>query len=171
MLKKFYPDLKLKAIGDVDLDFLARKNIKGIILDIDNTLVPEHVKRADKKVLRWIEKVKNMGFKLCIVSNASHKRVSKFNENLGLHAVHKASKPRSRSFIRAMDLMNTKPMQTAVIGDQIFTDIYGGNKLGIFTILVNPIDKKEIIGVRLKRILEGIILTRYQNNLQRSKNK
>jgi len=73
MLEKFYPDLQADRVQDIDLDFLAEKNIKGLILDIDNTLVPEHVEEADENTIAWIDKVKKKGFKVCIVSNASEK--------------------------------------------------------------------------------------------------
>lgn len=158
MLEKFYPNLQAGRVQDIDLSFLIKKNIKGLILDIDNTLVPDHVEEADESALAWVEKVKKMGFKVCIVSNASQKRVAKFNEKLKVDTIHRASKPGSKSFLKASEIMNTKASQTAVIGDQIFTDIYGGNKVNMFTVLVTPIDKREFFFVRLKRIAEKFVL-------------
>ncbi|GAE87632.1 YqeG family HAD IIIA-type phosphatase [Acetivibrio straminisolvens] len=143
MLEKFYPDLQADRVQDIDLDFLVKNNIKGLILDIDNTLVPEHVEEADENTIAWIDKVRKMGFRVCIVSNASEKRVIKFNNKLNVDFIHRASKPSCKSFVKAMEIMNTKASETAVIGDQIFTDIYGGNKVDMFTILVTPIDKRE----------------------------
>jgi len=169
MLERFYPDLKVDKIQDIDLDFLEKNNIKGFVLDINNTLVPEHAEEADDKALQWIEKIKKKGFKACIVSNASEKRVVRFNERLKLNAIHRASKPGRKSFLKAMELMGTKPSETAVIGDQIFTDIYGGNRLNMFTILVKPIDSREFIGVRIKRAFEGIVLASYYKNFEKSK--
>ena len=131
--------------------------------------MPEYAKEADEEALNWIESVKKKGFKVCIVSNASQKRVERFNESLKLNAIHRASKPGSKSFLKAMELMGTKPSETAVIGDQIFTDVYGGNRLNMFTILVKPIDSREFIGVRLKRALEGVVLARYYRTLQKSR--
>ncbi|HOM03069.1 MAG TPA: YqeG family HAD IIIA-type phosphatase [Acetivibrio sp.] len=163
MLEKFYPDLQANRVQDIDLDFLIKKNIKGLILDIDNTLVPEHMEEADENAIAWIEKVKKMGFRVCIVSNASEKRVVKFNDKLNVDVIHRASKPNRKSFLKAMEIMNTKASETAVIGDQIFTDIYGGNKVDVFTILVNPIDKREYFFVRLKRIAEKIVLAKMKN--------
>lgn len=148
------------------MDFLAEKNIKGLILDIDNTLVPEHVEEADENTIAWIDKVKKKGFKVCIVSNASEKRVARFNSKLNVDVIHRASKPRSRSFVKAMEIMNTKASETAVIGDQIFTDIYGGNKVNMFTILVTPIDKREYFFVRLKRIAEKFVLAKMKTRKQ-----
>lgn len=161
MLEIFYPDVYIDRIQHINLDLLAKNGIKGMILDIDNTLVPNHVKDADENVVNWIEKVKKAGFKICIVSNASKKRVIRFNQNLKVYAVHRAAKPSKKALLKATELMGIKPDETAIVGDQVFTDIYGGNRLGMFTILVRPIDKNEFFFVRLKRLGEKFILSRY----------
>jgi len=171
MLDIFYPDLHVNGIQDIDLGILSEKNIKGLILDIDNTLVPSHMKEADENALKWIENVRNAGLKTCIVSNASKKRVIKFNEKLKIFAIHRASKPGSKAFMKAVRLMDIKPEETAVVGDQIFTDIYGGNKLNMFTILVKPIDKREFFFVRLKRFPEKYILSKYKRKYGHRVNK
>jgi uncharacterized protein len=162
MLEKFYPSLQVDSVQHIDLDTLQKNKIRGLILDIDNTLVPMHRKEADERAVAWIEKVRKAGLKACIVSNASEKRVIKFNERLKLHAIHRASKPGTKAFLRAARMMELKPDETAVVGDQIFTDVYGGNKAGMFTILVKPIDKREILFVRLKRFPEKWILSSYR---------
>ncbi|OPZ87416.1 MAG: Mannosyl-3-phosphoglycerate phosphatase [Firmicutes bacterium ADurb.Bin419] len=169
MIEKFYPRHKVDKVQDIELDMLTKNNIKGLILDIDNTLVPEHVAEADQNAVAWIEKVKKAGFKVCIVSNASEKRVVKFNEKLKVHAIHRASKPSSKAFVRAARLMDIKPEETAVIGDQIFTDIFGGNRVNMFTVLVKPIDKREVIYVRAKRIAEKYVLAKHEKFLLKSK--
>jgi uncharacterized protein len=168
MLDRFYPGLIVDSIQDIDLEILMKKNIKGLILDIDNTLVPMHMKEADERAVQWIEKVRAAGFKTCIVSNASEKRVIKFNERLKVFAIHRASKPGTKSFLKAARLMDIKIHEAAVVGDQIFTDVYGGNKAGAFTILVQPIDKKEIAFIRFKRIFEKPVLRSYRKKLQKS---
>jgi uncharacterized protein len=164
VLEKFYPTLMADSIQHIDFEVLIKNNIKGLILDIDNTLVPQHMMDADEGAVKWIEKVKELGIKTCIVSNASKKRVIKFNERLQIHAIHRASKPGTKAYLKAIELMNIKKEETAVIGDQIFTDIYGGNRVGLFTILVNPIDKKEALWVRLKRFPEKIIHSSYKKH-------
>lgn len=169
MIEKFYPSLKVDKAQDIKLEMLAKNKIKGLILDIDNTLVPEHVAEADQKAVKWIEKLKEAGFKVCIVSNASQKRVVKFNEKLKVYAIHRASKPGRKAFMKAVRLMEIETYETAVIGDQIFTDIYGGNKLNMFTILVKPIDKREVIFVKVKRIAEKCILAMHEKSLLKSK--
>lgn len=166
MLEKYYPCLYTEGIEHIDMKMLAEKGIKGLILDIDNTLVPNHVKDADEKAVKWIENAKKAGFKLCIVSNASKKRVVRFNERLKIYAIYRALKPAKRALLKATKLMEIKPSETAMIGDQIFTDVRGGNKLGMFTVLVKPLDEKEQLFVRLKRIPEKIILSKYKNSIK-----
>jgi len=161
MIEKYYPSLAVDSIRDITTELLDENNIKGLILDIDNTLVPNHVAEADKDTVNWIEALKSEGLKLCIVSNASKKRVIKFNDKLRLFAIHRALKPGSRAFRKAAKMMNFRNENIAVVGDQIFTDIYGGNCIGMFTILVKPIDLREGKLVRLKRIFEKNILERY----------
>ena len=162
MLEKFYPSLSVERIQDINLDTLKNNKIKGLILDIDNTLVPQHMKEADEKAVNWIEAVKQAGLKVCIVSNASHKRVIKFNERLKIFAIHRASKPGTKAFMKAIRLMDIKTAEAAVVGDQIFTDVYGGNRAGMFTILVKPIDKREALFVRMKRLPEKLVLRGYK---------
>jgi HAD superfamily phosphatase (TIGR01668 family) len=167
MFERFYPDLKVDSVQDIDFNLLKNKRIKGVLLDIDNTLVPMHMKEADAKAVEWIEKLKTAGFKVCIVSNASNKRVIKFNERLKVYAFHRASKPGSRIFLKALRLMNIRPEEAAMVGDQIFTDIYGGNRLNMYTILVKPIDEREAFWIRMKRFPEKFVLTSHS---RKSKN-
>ncbi|MCR4434236.1 MAG: YqeG family HAD IIIA-type phosphatase [Clostridiales bacterium] len=162
MLEKFFPGFTTEKVQDIDLDLLRSHNIKGLILDIDNTLVPNHVKDADENVIRWIERIKNSGFKVCIVSNASKKRVVRFNERLKLYAIHRASKPGTAAFKKAQKLMGIEPGETAVVGDQIFTDVFGGNRAGMYTILVKPIDRREQPLTRVKRVAEGFVLSKFR---------
>lgn len=166
MLEKLFPDMMTNRVQDIDLEYLKSRNIKGLILDIDNTLVASHIKEADRNVVEWIEKAKASGFKMCIVSNASKKRVIKFNERLKLYAIHRASKPGSKAFKKAARLMDLEIAQTAVVGDQIFTDVYGGNRINMFTILVKPIDKRESFLVMIKRLPEKLVLSKYAKKLQ-----
>jgi len=161
MSKKFFPAIAVDSIMDITDELLDRNHIKGLILDIDNTLVPNHVAEADENAVRWVETMKAAGYKLCIVSNASKKRVVRFNNRLQLYAVHRAMKPGTAAFKKACGIMGLGRENVAVVGDQIFTDVYGGNLAGMFTILVKPIDSKEGKLVRFKRIFEKRILERY----------
>lgn len=166
MIERFFPDLFVDKIQDIDLEMLIKKNIKGLILDIDNTLVPYHMKEADENAVKWIERVEAAGLKACIVSNNSKKRVIKFNERLKLPSVYKALKPGKKAFREAMRLMDVQPDETAVIGDQIFTDIYGGKRLKIYAILVKPIDKNEQVFIKIKRVVEKVVMHSFQRKSQ-----
>jgi uncharacterized protein len=161
MIEKFYPAITLDRIQDISVELLDKNKVKGLILDIDNTLVPEHMKEADENAVQWIERMKAANFKICIVSNASKKRVIKFNERLKLYAIHRASKPVTRAFLKAARLLDFKNRNIAVVGDQIFTDIFGGNRVGMYTILVKPINKNEGILIKMKRIFEKFVLKSY----------
>ena len=169
MSKIFYPNLAVERIRDITIEFLKKNNIKGLILDIDNTLVPNHVAEADDNAVQWVEAIKAAGFKVCIVSNASRKRVVRFNNRLQLYAVHRAMKPGTAAFKKACSMMGLSNSNIAVIGDQIFTDVYGGNLAGMFTILVKPIDQRESKLVQFKRILEKRILKQYSNWLRENR--
>ena len=162
MSEIFFPDIYVDSISDITVELLEKNGIRGLILDIDNTLVPNHVADADEKAVEWVGKMKAAGYKLCIVSNASRKRVVRFNDRLKLNAVHRAMKPGTQAFRKAGALMGIKKENIAVVGDQIFTDVYGGNRAGMFTILVHPIDKRESRLVKFKRIFEKRILIRYR---------
>ncbi len=161
MKKLLYPDLIVDKLEDIDFNILAENKIKGLIVDIDNTLVGWDVKEADEAAIQWINRVKKNGVRICLVSNNSKERVVKFNEKLSLFTIHHANKPSKAPFIKATKHLNIKPRETAVIGDQIFTDVLGGNRLGMFTILVTPISPKEFPFIRVKRFLEKYILRGY----------
>lgn len=161
MSKIFYPAIAVDGINDITIELLEKNNIKGLILDIDNTLVPNHVAQADENAVQWVETIKAAGYKICIVSNASKKRVIRFNDKLRLHAVHRAMKPGTAAFKKACRMMGLSNTNIAVVGDQIFTDVYGGNLAGMFTILVKPIDQREGKLVRFKRVFEKRILKQY----------
>lgn len=171
MIENYYPDLYCDSIRHIDLDRLKDRGIQGFILDIDNTLVPMHTKDADENAIGWISDLKNRGFKVCILSNAAEKRVLRFNKNISVTAIHRAYKPSGRAFLKAAKELGLEPEKIAVVGDQIFTDIHGGNKVNMFTILVKPIDKKEILYVRLKRGPEKLILKSFNKKQKERINK
>jgi HAD superfamily phosphatase (TIGR01668 family) len=171
MIEKYYPDLYCDSIRHIDLERLKKEGIQGFILDIDNTLVPMHEKDADNNAIEWISELKSKGFKVCILSNAAEKRVLRFNKKIEVTAIHRAFKPAGKAFLRAAKEMGLEPENIAVVGDQIFTDIHGGNKANMFTILVKPIDKKEILYVRLKRGPEKLVLSSFSKKLQHKINR
>lgn len=166
MIEKYYPDFYFDSIRHIDLDMLKDKGIKGLILDIDNTLVPMHSKDADENAVSWISELRSKGFKVCILSNATEKRVVRFNRDIAVTAIHRAYKPSGKAFLKAAETLELEPENIAVVGDQIFTDIHGGNKANMLTILVKPIDKREILFVRLKRWPEKLILSGFMKKLE-----
>lgn len=158
MKRALKPDLYLKSVHDLDTALLAEKGISAIIIDIDNTLVPWDTKEPDEKVSQLVYSLLQKGFKICILSNNSKKRVEEFNKFLKLPAIYKAVKPSRNAFRRAIKLMDASPDNTAVIGDQLFTDILGGNRMGLYTVLVSPISDKEFLWTMLVRRIEKLVL-------------
>lgn len=163
MRNNLIPRIHVSSPYELDTEILKKNGIQGIIVDIDNTLVPWAEKYADQKVIDLVVKLKAEGFKICILSNGTRKRVSLFNKDIRLPAIHNAGKPSRAAFKKAVALLETAPESTAVIGDQIFTDILGGNRLGLFTVLVVPMSSKEFIWTRLVRQVEKIILHKYRH--------
>lgn len=140
---------------DIDPEALARRAIRGVIVDLDNTLVAWGETRPDPRLKGWLEALARHGLRACIASNALEGRARAFAQAAGVPVIPKAGKPRARAFLRAMEVLGTAPETTAVVGDQLFTDILGGNRLGCWTILVAPVNPREFPGTRLTRLLEG----------------
>lgn len=161
MINKFFPTQWIKSVYDIDYEKLYNDGIRGLIFDIDNTLVPYFIKESDEKIIQLFTDLKEHGFKISLVSNGKKDRVIKFNENLKLYAIHRASKPRTKNLKKAMDVMETGKDSTVMIGDQVFTDVWAGNRLGIQTILVDPISEKDELITWVKRGVEGRILKKY----------
>lgn len=154
MKKLFEPDAYINSIFDITPEMLRNKGIYGLILDIDNTLVATHVKDAGERVIKYIKELKEKGINAVIVSNGHKHRVEAFCKPLDINFVYKAYKPLGRGFDKAIEIMNIDESQIAIVGDQLFTDILGGNLKGIHSILIKPIDLKEPFLVKLKRIIE-----------------
>lgn len=167
MKNRLKPDIYLNTVYELDIAVLKQKGIRAIIVDIDNTLVAWDTRLPDEKVNELVGRLVAEGFKICILSNNSRKRVEEFNKGLKLPAIYKALKPGKAAFRRAMKLMEARVSETAVIGDQLFTDILGGNRLGLFTVLVAPISSKEFLWTRLVRMVEKSVLKR--NNMSMKK--
>ncbi len=153
------PKVYVDSICNIDLKKLKKvKNIKGIIVDLDNTLIAWGRKEIDSKINDWVKEAKSLKLKLCIVSNTNSKRVAKFAEIFEIPYSSNSFKPFNSPFIKAIEILNTAPSETMVIGDQIFTDIWGGNRLKLLTVLVAPIVKRDSIGTFFHRSLEKIII-------------
>lgn len=161
MFEKFFPDEYLESTYSIDFDRLYREGYRGLLFDIDNTLVP-HGAPADSRAMELFLHLKELGFGCCLLSNNQQKRVASFNEQVQVKFIENARKPSTKNYIRAMEMLGTQKENTIFIGDQLFTDIYGAKRAGIRTILVKPIHPKEEIQIVLKRYLERIVLHFYQ---------
>jgi HAD superfamily phosphatase (TIGR01668 family) len=138
-LTKLVPRMQVATVYDIDLDKLAADGVRGIITDLDNTLVGAKDPHATPELIEWLERVKQRGFGVVIVSNNRRTRVSAFASPLSIPFIYRARKPANASFVKALHLLGTSPEQTCVIGDQLMTDVLGGNRMGLYTILVKPI--------------------------------
>jgi len=165
MFKTFYPGEYLNSTYLIDFNRLFIDGYRGLIFDIDNTLV-EHGVAADQRAIKLFANLRKIGFNTCLISNNQEPRVKPFADELRTMYVSNAHKPSTVNYIRAMKLMNTDKKNTIFIGDQIFTDVWGANRAGIRTILVMPIGKKEEIQIVLKRYLERIILYFYKRSIR-----
>ena len=160
MGKFLFPNEYYNSTYSIDFAKYYNLGYRGLILDIDNTLVP-HNAMHDERSKKLFKELKELGFKFCFVSNNKEPRVKKFSDAVEGQYVYKASKPLTKGFRQAMGKMGTKPENTLFVGDQLFTDIWGANNANLHSVLVNQIDKKEEIQIVLKRILEKPILKLY----------
>lgn len=166
MLNKLYPDTYLDSVDDIDFEMYYKKGIRGIVSDIDNTLVP-HGAPADEHIIKVFEKIHGMGIDTCLISNNKKLRVESFAKAVNSKFIYDAHKPSRESYKKAMELMNTDKESTLFIGDQIFTDIWGANRTGIETVMLKQIDKKEEIQIILKRIPEKLILWLWKRKVRK----
>ena len=157
----FYPDFYFNNVRDVKLELLKENNIKGIILDVDNTLV-DYYKKFEEGTIEWVNELKKSGIKFCIVSNSNKKEKVKYVANtLDVPYFYFAKKPLKSGFNKARKLLNLNSENIAAIGDQIMTDVVGSNRCKMFSILVKPIMEKDIFITKVKRPLENWIIKSY----------
>lgn len=162
MLKKLCPRHQAQSILKLDLEELERTGIKGIIFDLDNTLVEWKKDTLSSEVIDLITRFKDKGFKLCILSNALEHRVEAVARILNIPYVSKAVKPRKTPFRKALEIMGTSPEQTAVVGDQLFTDILGGNRMELYTIWTPPLSSTEFVSTKAVRRIEQMVIRRFR---------
>ena len=166
MIQQFYPDEWLDSAYVIDYEKLYKEGYRGLIFDIDNTLVP-HGAPADERAIALFKRLREIGFSCCLLSNNKEPRVKMFNEKIGVSYIFKAGKPAKRGYEEAMSKMGTDRGTTLFVGDQLFTDVWGARRVGIFSILTRPIDKKEEIQIILKRRLEWIVLYFYKKKCRK----
>lgn len=161
MLKKFYPDYYVDSTYSIDFKKLYKEGYRGLLFDIDNTLV-EHGADADQRAIELFSRLKKLGFAICLMSNNKLERVERFNKKIRVEYIHKANKPFKKNYIEAMRRIKTEVSNTVFVGDQLFTDVWGAKRLGIKNYLVKPIDPKEEIQIVIKRHLEKVVLRSYE---------
>ena len=162
----FFPEEEVRSVYDFPFESLTARGIRGIVFDIDNTLVPPDAP-VDARCRALIRSLKTAGFRICLVSNNKGPRIAPFATALNLPYVERALKPRRYGYRRAMARMGTAPAETIAIGDQLFTDIWGANRAGMHSLLVKPMESKEEIQILVKRLLERPFLWYYRRQKER----
>jgi uncharacterized protein len=158
MLRIFLPNDYVKSVYDITPEFLMERNIKGIITDLDNTLVEWDRPLATPELIHWFKQMQDVGIQIVIVSNNNEKRVHEFASPINIPFVYKAQKPLGKSYKKALSILNLQKEETVVVGDQLLTDILGGNKSGFHTILVVPVVQTDSRVTRFNRMIERRIL-------------
>lgn len=158
----FMPEYVFDTFDMASAEFLLKIGVKGIVLDIDNTLEPYENPEPGVEVVRWFHSLWNAGIKTAIVSNNNKERVELFNKGLKIPAYSKAKKPFKKNVLNAISDMGIKREQAALMGDQIFTDVWAAHNAGIIAILVPPIKDKKDPFTRFKRLLEAPVIKKYE---------
>ncbi len=160
MSSKLRPAELAPTIYEVNYDLLWGNGIRGLLFDLDNTVAPWDTPDPDDRLADFIGDLRRRGFKVCIVSNARPARCARFSERLGVPVLPDSGKPRRAGFLRGLEAIGTRPDETAVIGDQVFTDVFGANRVGLYAILVTPLGRRELVWTKFMRLLERWALAR-----------
>ncbi len=150
------PNKIVNSLYDIKAHSLQCLGIRGIIFDLDNTIIPWDQQEMSPEIIQWLQTLLNQGFHLCLVSNNMGTRVQGIAAILGIPCISKAYKPTNAGFLKAMGKMELSTKEVAVVGDQLFTDILGGNRLGLYTIWVKPLSTQEFIGTKITRRVEKL---------------
>lgn len=161
MFSRFYPDEWIDSAYDYSFELAKEAGFRGVIFDVDNTLVP-HGAPATDEAKRLFDRLRALGFSTCLMSNNKEDRVKSFADEVGSAYLYKAGKPLKKGYVKAMELTGTSATDTLFVGDQLFTDVWGAKRCGIHCVLTKPIDPKEEIQIVLKRYLEKIVLKEYE---------
>lgn len=157
-----YPNEHFNNVREITIDFLRKNEIKALILDVDNTLI-DYDKNLAKETIEWAEELKKQGIKIYILSNSNKKeKVKTVAEKLKVEYDYFGKKPLKMGFKKVQKKLQEEPQNIGVVGDQIFTDVLGGNRCKMFTILVEPIAEKDIWITLLKRPIENAIKNKYK---------
>lgn len=157
-MEKYVPDMYQKSIYAIDYNKLKSRGIKCLLFDLDNTIVPIKIKTPSDKIKELFSNLKEMGFKVILFSNSPKSRLKPFKDELQVDCSASSKKPNPKKFLQVLNIYGFGVSEVAIIGDEILTDIVGGNKIGITTILVNPIGKKDFFLARIRRRIEKRIM-------------
>lgn len=164
-----YPKQYLKNVTEFNIEMIKQNGIKGIILDVDNTLI-DYYKNMLEGTEKWCKDLQKQGIKFCIASNSNKKeKVSSVAKQLDIPYIFFARKPLKMGLNKAKNIMGLKENEVAVIGDQIFTDVLGANRCKMYSVLVDPIEEKDIFITIIKRPIENCIKKRYEKYLSKNK--
>lgn len=155
----FTPDRYYTSVEAIDLEDLRSLGVRALMLDLDNTLLPRDTGEIRAELREWAVRTASAGFAMCLVSNNWHERVHAIADQLGIPLVARAIKPLPYAFRRAMRLLGVQPSDCAVVGDQIFTDVLGGNLIGATTVLVEPLSRSDLPHTLLLRLIEARIMS------------
>lgn len=156
-----YPKGYFNKVPEISLEYLKENNIKGLILDLDNTLI-DYYRNISEETINWANNLKENGIRMCILSNSNKKeKVKEVAGKLGLEYSYFGMKPLKRGFKKAKKMLKLENNEIAAVGDQIFTDVIGSNRMKMFSILVEPIKEKDIFITLLKRPIENYIKKKY----------
>ena len=163
MIEKFVPDIYAQSIYRIDYEKLVKKGIKCVIFDLDNTIVPVDRSTPSRDAVNLMFKIKSLGLKPILMSNSMKKRVEPFRNILEIDSCASSKKPLKKNYKKILSIYKFKNEEVACIGDQLITDIWGANGMGMTSILVNPISKKDKTITLFNRFLEGIIMKRLES--------
>lgn len=155
------PDDIVEHVGLITPEFLAARGLRGLLVDLDNTLVPYGSFDDREEALTWVEETRGAGIRLLMHSNATNARAAEWMARLGLEGVGMAAKPNPRGFAAAARALDLPPHQVGMVGDQVFTDVLGANLAGMHTVLVHPLADNALLHTRLARRLERRVLARH----------
>ena len=169
VFRKFRPDFTFNSYNEVTAQFLRENGINVLLIDIDNTLAPYEQEISDEAHAEWFDKLRKAGIRVALISNNKRERVERFNRSLKLPAYPESGKPRRKYMRAALAELNADVSESAILGDQLFTDAYAGKRLGMRAIIVPPIRDKKTPFFRVKRALERGIM-RGHGKRKRNKN-
>lgn len=151
------PKYFINSVYDIDFDILRKQGINTLLLDIDNTLVPFKTMIPDSQIMEWIDKVKEEGFKICLVSNAYPRRAQTIGDYLDVPVIYMAKKPFKKGVVDSLKLVGSRKKEAMMVGDQIFTDVLAARLAGVSSILVEPMTSSDFFMTKIYRVLEFFV--------------